>query len=152
MKSPNIEKKVCENKLGLRGWVYAGSYRIERYLYTLHRVTGLGVLVYLLLHIAVTWFKNDPGIWTTLMEIVKHPLIRLGEYCVFFGVAFHAINGIRLIIGEFGYLLGKPVLPVYPYPLAMLRQRPMLVALMLITAVVVLYGAFDVFRDLFIHS
>lgn len=152
MKTPNIEKRVRENNLGLRGWIYGGSYRIERYLFTLHRITGLGILVYLFLHIGVTWFKNDQAIWTMLMEFVEHPLIRTGEFFVYFGVIFHAINGIRLIIGEFGCLLGKPTLPIYPYPLAMLRQRPILVALMAITAVVVLYGAADLFRDLFICS
>jgi succinate dehydrogenase / fumarate reductase cytochrome b subunit len=152
MKSPKVDRKLYSNKLGLLGWVYGGSYRTERYLYTLHRVTGLGILVYLLMHIAVTWFKNDPVMWTRLMQIVEHPLLRMGEYCVFFGVFFHALNGIRLIIGEFGLMLGKPVLPVYPYPLALLRQRPLMVALMAVTAVVVLYGAFDVFRDLFMHS
>jgi len=152
MKTPNIERKVRGNNLGLRGWIYGGSYRIERYLFTLHRLTGLGILLYLLIHIGITWFKNDPAVWTTLMQFLEHPFFRVGEYCVFFGVSFHAMNGIRLIIGEFGYLLGKPTLPIYPYPLAMLRQRPILVALMLLTAVVTLYGGFDLFRDLFIHS
>jgi succinate dehydrogenase / fumarate reductase cytochrome b subunit len=145
MKSPDIPRKTHPNKLGIFGWVYAGPYNIERYLYTLHRVTGLGVLLYLVMHIFLTWFKNDPEMWDTLMMLLNNPFARLGEYCVFFGVMFHAMNGIRLIIGELGYMMGKPERPIYPYPIAVLRQRPLLVVLMLLTAVFVVYGAIDIF-------
>ena len=38
-------------RIGIRGWVYAGRYGLERYAYTLHRITGLGLLLYFILHI-----------------------------------------------------------------------------------------------------
>jgi succinate dehydrogenase / fumarate reductase, cytochrome b subunit len=145
MKTPETERKGLPNNLGITGWVYAGSYRLERYLYTLHRVTGLGVLVYLLMHIGVTWFKNDPVMWTFIMGFLEHPFFKVGEYMVYFGVVFHGLNGIRLIIGEFGYMLGSPRLPVYPYPLALLRQRPLLAVLMVITGIIVILGAVNIF-------
>ncbi len=144
MKTPQTEKKLWDNRIGIKGWVYGGPYRLERYLYTLHRVSGLGVLVYLMLHIGVTWFKNYPDIWDKLMVIAANPLILCGEYIVFAGVVFHALNGIRLIVGELGYMLGKPKLPVYPYPLALLRQRPLALVLMLLTGIIVSYGIFDI--------
>ena len=34
------------NRLGLKGWVAGGRWGPDRYLYTLHRVTGLGLLLY----------------------------------------------------------------------------------------------------------
>jgi succinate dehydrogenase / fumarate reductase, cytochrome b subunit len=144
MKTPHTEKKLYDNLLGVKGWLYGGPYGLERYLYTLHRVTGLGVLVYLIMHIGVTWFKNDPDRWVECMAVLDNPFFKCGEYLVFFGVVFHAINGIRLIIGEFGYLLGKPKLPVYPYPLALLRQRPLALVLMLLMGILALYGFFDI--------
>lgn len=150
MKTPQTEKKMFDNRIGIQGWFYGGPYRLERYLYTLHRVSGLGVLVYLMMHIAVTWFKNDPDIWKKLMDIVKNPFFLCGEYLVFAGVVFHALNGIRLIIGELGYMLGKPKLPVYPYPLALLRQRPLALVLMLLTGIIIVYGIFDII--IFGHS
>ena len=49
-----LKAKGHPNKLGIRGWLVGGSWGPERYLYTLHRVTGLGLLAYFLLHILVT--------------------------------------------------------------------------------------------------
>ena len=47
------QKKYC-NRLGILGWISGGSWGIERYLYILHRVTGIGILFYFLLHVFVT--------------------------------------------------------------------------------------------------
>lgn len=145
MKTPDIKVNTIPNRMGIFGWLYGGKYGIERYLFTLHRVTGLGILVYLMMHIGVTWFKNDPVIWNKLMSILENPMIRLGEFCVFFGVIFHAMNGIRLIICEFGFKLGKPERPVYPYTNAMSRQRPFMIGLMILTAIIIIYGAAEMF-------
>ena len=49
-----LETKGHPNRLGLWGWLGGGRWGLERYLYTLHRLTGLGLLVYFLLHIVVT--------------------------------------------------------------------------------------------------
>ena len=46
--------KRHDNRLGLWGWLGGGRWGIERYVYTLHRVTGLGILFYFILHILVT--------------------------------------------------------------------------------------------------
>ena len=39
------------NRLGLKGWVFAGRYSFERYLYLGHRLSGLGLIAYMVLHI-----------------------------------------------------------------------------------------------------
>lgn len=145
MKFAQSKLNAYPNNLGLKGWVYAGKYSLERYLYILHRATGLGVLLYLLMHIFVTWYKNDPIMWDKIMGFTDNIYFQGGEYLVFFGVVYHALNGVRLIIGEFAYGLGKPARPIYPYPIAMFRQRPLTVFLLLLTAVIVIYGALDIF-------
>lgn len=148
MKSPEIQRKTYANKAGIGSWIYGGLLgpeHAERYLYTIHRLTGLGVLVYLVMHIFVTWFKNEPEVWDYLMGMINTPAFHFGEYLVFFGVVFHAMNGIRLIVGELGYLLGDPRMPVYPYPIAAHRQRPFVLVMMLLTAVFAAYGAIEMF-------
>ena len=146
MQFPTEKRKVYPYKLGLLGWAYAGKYRIERYLYTLHRLTGLGILLYLMLHIHVTGFKiKGPEAWESIMNAVGGTIFHLGEYALFAAVVFHAANGIRLILTQFGYLLGKPMRPVYPYPLAMMRQRPVMILLMALTVIIVIYGGMDFF-------
>jgi len=43
-----------QNLLGVKGWVYGGKYQLERYLYILHRVTGLGLLLFIMFHFTAT--------------------------------------------------------------------------------------------------
>lgn len=146
MQFPAEKRNVYPQKLGLPGWAYAGKYRIERYFYTLHRLTGLGILLYLVLHIHVTAFKiKGQQAWETVMNAVGAPIFHLGEYALFVAVIFHVANGIRLIITQFGFLLGKPTRPVYPYPLAMMRQRPLMILLMAVAVIIIIYGGMDFF-------
>ena len=54
-----LEAKGHPNHLGIWGWLGGGSWGPERYLYTLHRVTGLGLLAYFLLHIVRDFLASD---------------------------------------------------------------------------------------------
>ena len=40
-----------------------------------------------------------------------------------FAFVIHALNGLRLILMELGFLLGKPKRPVFPYQDALRRKR-----------------------------
>lgn len=134
------------NHLGIKGWVYAGRYSIERYLYILHRVTGLGLILYLLLHIVETGQRvSGPAQWGALMALFDSPIFRILEYVVFVGFVFHALNGLRLLVTELGFFLGKPAQPVYPYPSSLRRHRPLTFALMALAAVALILGASSLF-------
>ncbi len=125
MKAQSSERRYLENYLGIKGWVWGGRYRLERYLYTLHRISGLALLFYFLLHIAMNGFRLSSGeSWTSLMDIFDTPIVKFGEYLVLAGFTFHALNGLRLILQELGYTLGRPKPPVYPYVDALERRRP----------------------------
>jgi succinate dehydrogenase/fumarate reductase cytochrome b subunit len=61
------------------------------------------------------------------------------------GLIFHGLNGIRLILHEYGILLGKPKQPVYPYRPALKGRWPrtviiimLIIGLLLLT--ITLYG------------
>ena len=133
-----------KNKLGLWGWLGGGRYGTERYAYALHRLTGLGILAYFLMHIFVTGTRmGGPGEWERTMAFFGKPLFKVGEFLVFLAFAYHAINGIRLIFAELGYTIGKPGLPAYPYSYSTLRQKPLFVALMIVAAVIMIVGGAD---------
>ena len=133
------------NRLGVRGWAYAGRYPIERYLYTLHRLSGLGLVLYLPLHVWVTGRRlQGPEVWARTMATLSHPVFAVGEMLVLAAFVFHALNGVRLILGHLGYTLGRPAEPVYPYPVALRRQRPLTVALMVATAVFIAAGLWEI--------
>ena len=136
------------NRLGLLGWLGGGRYGVERYLYTLHRLTGLGVLFYFVLHILVNlsraWGRTG---WESLMGTFQNPFFMLGEYLVFVGFVFHALNGLRLVFIELGFpfALGVAEEPVYPYKSSLNVQRPLAVVVILATVALAVVGAYDLF-------
>lgn len=136
--------KNYSNKLGIIGWLGGGRWGIERYLYTLHRITGLGMLLYFFLHIFVTSSRLF-GIhaWEKWMGFFKSPIFKFGEFLVFVAFAFHAINGIRLILIELGFAIGKAEEPIYPYKSSLNVQRPLMVVAMIVVAIIVAAGGYQ---------
>jgi succinate dehydrogenase / fumarate reductase, cytochrome b subunit len=136
-----IDNKGRPNRLGIVGWLAGGRWGLERYLYTLHRVTGLGLLAYFLLHIFVTSSRAFSGnAWAAAMAQVKGPLFTVGEFLVFAAFAFHALNGVRLVLVELGFAIGKPIEPVYPYRTSVNEQRPLAIGVMILAAILAIAG------------
>ncbi|HEY4715875.1 MAG TPA: hypothetical protein VII00_02095 [bacterium] len=141
-----MEKTAKGNCLGIFGWFYAGKYQIERYAYIFHRLSGLAILLYLFMHIYVTGFRiHGREAWEGVMSKVGEPIFHLGEYMLFIAVAFHALNGIRLIFQGLGLFLPKPASPVYPYKPALARVRIFFYLLMFISLVLMFIGGLDFF-------
>lgn len=100
------------------------SYRGREGMWTwiLHRATGLGILLFLLIHVVDTalviyW----PDFYDKSLALYRHPFFRFAELGIFFAVLFHAFNGLRIIIQDF-------------WPSAMLRQRQLAYAAAGLTA------------------
>jgi succinate dehydrogenase / fumarate reductase cytochrome b subunit len=136
--------KRIKNNLGLLGWLSGGRYGFERYAYSLHRLTGLSILAYFLMHIFVTGTRlNGSDAWEKIMASFHHPIFKLGEFLVFLAFIFHAVNGIRLVLVELGYSIGKPGLTAYPYRYSTMRQRPLFVIVMILAAALMVIGGAD---------
>ena len=127
-----------QNYLGAGGWVWAGRYGLERYLYLLHRVTGLGLLLFGIFHLIETTFFRIQGqdVWEATMALLRNPWFEVGLYLVAVAFVYHALNGLRLILQELGFALGKPTRPIYPYKDALRIKRPWTIAM--ITVIVIL--------------
>ncbi len=137
------------NRLGIIGWLTGGRWGFERYMYSLHRITGLGILSYFLLHIFVTSSRLfGARTWELVMGAVANPVFKLGEFAVFAAFAFHMLNGLRLILIEFGFAVGKAEEPVYPYRSSVNTQRPLSVIVIILAAVIVCVGGY---RFFFMH-
>lgn len=139
-----MEQKRYDNHLGIRGWVTGGAWGWERYLYSLHRLTGLGILLFFVIHIfASTARIYGPETWNAAMQTLKTPLFRLGEFALFVAFVFHALNGIRLILVELGFAVGKAEEPVFPYTSSIHHQRPLLKVVMGIAGVLIVLGVIN---------
>ena len=138
------------NQLGLKGWAVGGRWRQERWLYTLHRLSGLAILGYFLLHVLVTstraGFLGGEAAWTWLMGTFSETRIlglapfKWGELGIYVAFCFHALNGLRLTLCELGFGIGPPEEPVYPYRSSMDVQAPLAFLLMLVAGALATVG------------
>jgi succinate dehydrogenase / fumarate reductase cytochrome b subunit len=138
--------KQYDNHLGIVGWLGGGRWGLERYLYILHRLTGLGILMFFLLHIFASSVRMyGPETWNAAMVILKNPVFKLGEFFVFVAFAFHALNGIRLVFIELGLAVGKAEEPIFPYKSSLNNQKPLMLVVMVICAILILAGGYNTF-------
>lgn len=83
-----------------KGITYRG--REGHYAFILHRLAGLGVLVFLVLHIFdIFLMAFGEDVFNDFLQLYTHPVARVLEVALIFGVAYHAFNGLRLIIIDF---------------------------------------------------
>ena len=119
-------------RASLNPWLVKARNNPERLAFVLHRVTGVFLVVYLLLHLIVTNTPARAGweAWDQLMETFGASLFnKIGEFILAGAVLFHGMNGIRLLLAEFfGVCIGKPEKPKPPYLAPSLRscQRTLL--------------------------
>ena len=129
-----------DNRLGVWGWLGGGRWGVERYAYALHRISGLAILLYFCMHIVVTSLRATGTYLWTKGQFFDNGFFRVGEFLVFAAFAYHACNGIRLILVELGFAVGKPFEPVYPYRTSLHVQRPLLVVMMVVAGAVLAGG------------
>ncbi|MDX1992165.1 MAG: succinate dehydrogenase, cytochrome b556 subunit [bacterium] len=79
---------------------YRGA--IGQWSWVLHRITGLGVVLFLTLHVVDTsWAVFYPSLYEKAIAVYQSPLFTLGEFGLVACVIYHAYNGLR--IGIFDY-------------------------------------------------
>jgi succinate dehydrogenase / fumarate reductase cytochrome b subunit len=99
------------------------SYKGREGMWTwiLHRATGLGILLFLVVHVVDTGLLIwSPEFYDDALLLYKNPLFRFAELAIVFSVLYHAVNGLRIVVQDF-------------WPVVMQRQRQLVWA----TAVVV---------------
>ena len=68
----------------------------------MHRLTGLGVVFFLILHVIDTsWAVFYPGLYEKAISIYQTPLFTIGEFGLVFAVVYHAFNGLRIAVFDF---------------------------------------------------
>ena len=111
---------TIENKKGWIFWFNPFKYGTDRWMYSLHRLTGIALGIYLIAHVWETsHIVNGPYSWNNIMVFLDYPFgVHFGPFIltgILLAATYHALNGIRLTITENGLLLPKPYRPEYPY-------------------------------------
>jgi succinate dehydrogenase / fumarate reductase cytochrome b subunit len=67
-----------------------------------HRISGLGILLFLLLHIVdITLLGFGPRVYNDVLTIFSTWYVRLATLFLFAAVFYHAYNGVRIILVDF---------------------------------------------------
>lgn len=83
-----------------RGTLYRG--REGMWSWVLHRITGIAIFFFLLVHVLDTaLIRVSPEAYDAVIGTYKNPLMGIGEVVLVAGVAFHALNGLRIILIDF---------------------------------------------------
>ena len=139
------QMKPRQNYLGPGGWFWGGKYGLERYLYLLHRITGLGLILFAMFHLCATTIFRVQGqdVWEATMGLLHNPWFKIGEYLVVAAFIYHALNGLRLILQEMGFTLGEPTPPIYPYKDAIRKKRSWTIVMLVIIVILALVFLYD---------
>ena len=84
-----------------RSTVYRG--RSGQWAFVLHRVTGFLVFMFLLLHIVDVSLINvhHGSTYDAVHRLYGNILLRLFEVGLLFGLVFHSLNGLRIVMIDF---------------------------------------------------
>ena len=100
--------------------------------FSLNRITGLGLVFYLYLHLGVlTMLLGGEDSWNGFLEVATLPLFLGLDVLLVFGLLVHGLNGTRLALIGSGYVPN--------------HQKAMFWSLMAFGAIVLVYTALHVF-------
>ncbi len=75
---------------------------IGQWAWAVNRVAGLGILLFLALHILDIFIAGfGPGLFDELLFLYKGPVVRVLDVFLVFGLLYHGINGLRLTLMDF---------------------------------------------------
>jgi len=138
------------NREGIKGMMNPARYGIERVAYWLQRLTGLGLLFYLIGHVIETSaiVEGKAG-WDKMLELTQTTEGHIILILVIGMSVFHTVNGIRVMLGHGGVGVGKPGIPDYPYRAASLnyKQRLCIWISIALAALAMMYGAGILFGE-----
>jgi succinate dehydrogenase / fumarate reductase, cytochrome b subunit len=93
-------QRPVETKVGAIKLVYKG--KSGQWAFVGHRVSGVLVFMFLLLHIVdVSLINSDPVLYDEVHELYGNILLRIFEVGLLFALLFHSLNGLRIVLVDF---------------------------------------------------
>lgn len=93
---------------GVTGWFDPRGRRLGGLAFIVNRLSGLGVLLYLYLHLLIlSQLARGPASWDAFVEIAGSPVVLAFDVLLLAGLLVHGLNGIRLALLGFGIVTGR---------------------------------------------
>ncbi len=92
------------NKVRRAGqWFDVRQRKTGMWAYALNRITGIGLVLYLYLHLAVlSMLLRGPGAWDSFVSLARTPYFLTLDVVLLAGILIHGLNGLRLTVTGFG--------------------------------------------------
>jgi len=117
---------------GIAGWFDPRGRRLGGWAFALNRLSGLGVLLYLYLHLLIlSTLARGPEAWDAFVAIALNPLVLVMDVVLLAGLLIHGLNGIRVTLVGLGFVAS--------------RQKALFLALMVVAAIVAVVGAVRIY-------
>ena len=114
-----------------RGTVYRG--RSGQWAFVTHRITGFLVFFFLLLHIVDVSLISRPELYDEVHELYGNVVLRLFEVGLLFGLVFHSLNGLRVVMIDF-------------FPGSIRNEKALFRAVMVLTAGLTVAGGWVIMK------
>lgn len=90
-------------KRPLTAWFDVRRHRVGSWAFALNRLTGIGLTVYLFLHLIVlSLLAQGESSWDEFVALAKSPFFLTLDVVLIFGILFHGLNGIRVALVGMG--------------------------------------------------
>jgi succinate dehydrogenase / fumarate reductase cytochrome b subunit len=113
-------------------WFDVRHRKLGMWAYALNRISGIGLVVYLYLHLVVlSTLSRGPGAWDAFVSLARQPYFLLLDVILLAGILIHGLNGLRIALTSFD--------------VGVKRQKALFSALMLVALVTLSAAALKIF-------
>jgi succinate dehydrogenase / fumarate reductase cytochrome b subunit len=93
-------------------WFDVRRRRVGMWAYALNRITGIGLVIYLYLHLGVlSLLSRGPEAWDSFVAIARSPFFLALDVVLLAGILIHGLNGLRIALTGFGvYVKGQKLI------------------------------------------
>ncbi len=128
-----LEQPLEKSKYRRAGrWFDVRRRKAGMWAYALNRITGIGLVVYLYLHLGVlSLLSRGPTSWDSFVSLARTPYFLTLDVILLAGFLIHGLNGLRIALTGFN--------------IGVKQQKVLFSALILVTAVALSAAALKIF-------